>query len=274
MNDELLLGLAQRLADACPVELGREIVATGSVGAGLADRYSDVELLHLVDRLPEPDAARAWLESVGGVDVLAGAEADGVWAWCRLDGVEVEPFWGELARLREEVDAVLAGDTTDHVRIALGHTLTHCVPLRTEGLVPEVTQRLADYPRGLGRRLVEDAVTGWEIPSPRLGAAMRGDRLAVEALLINDAHRVLRIVFALNRRWEPPRWKWVGFHAATLEVAPPRVAERITAALLEADAVLAVARMLELVRETLALVPDTVDVGAARAGIDARLARM
>lgn len=47
------------------------------------------------------------------------------------------------------------------------------------------------------------------------------------------------VLFALNRRWEPPRWKWLGYHATTLDRAPPRLAERITATLLEADARLA-----------------------------------
>lgn len=271
---ELLAALAERLAAACPPELGREIAATGSVGAGLADSYSDIELLHLVDELPSERAVRDWLASVGASHVLAGTAGDGVWAWCRFDGVESEPFWDRLDRLRAEVDAVLSGETAEHRRVALAHVLLHCRPLRTEGALEEISARLRAYPETLVRRLVEDAVAGWEIPSPRLGAALRGDRLPVQAFLLDDAQRVLRIVFALNRRWEPPRWKWLGYHASTLDVAPPRLAERITATLLETDAVLAVTRMLELIRETLTLVPDEIDVAPARAGVEARLARL
>lgn len=269
-----LLELAQRLADECPPELGREIAATGSVGAGLADGYSDVELLLLVEERPSVERARTWLESVGATDVLAGEQETGVWAWCRFGEVEVEPFWDELDQLRREVDVVVAGETSDHVRLALGYVLTHCRPLRTEGAFAELASRLAEYPEAVRRRLVQDAFAGWEIPSPRLGVALRGDRFAVEGFLMNDAERVLRIVFALNRRWEPPRWKWLAYHVSTLEVAPPRLAERVVSVLLESDAMLAVARMLELVRETLALVPDEFDVSAARAGIEARLARL
>jgi hypothetical protein len=269
-----LLELARRLAEECPPELGREIAATGSVGAGLADGYSDVELLFLVDERPSVEAVRTWLESVGATDVLAGEQSGGVWAWCRFGDVEVEPYWDELDRLRGEVDVVAAGETSEHARLALGYVLTHCRPLRAEGPLAELGARLAEYPDALRRRLVEDAIAGWEIPSPRLGPALRGDRFAVEGFLMNDAERVLRIVFALNRRWEPPRWKWLAYHVSTLEVAPPRLAERVVSVLLESDAVLAVARMLELVRETLSLIPDEFDVSAARKGIEARLARL
>lgn len=271
---ETLLELARRLADECPPELGREIAVTGSVGAGLADGYSDIELLHLVPERPAVGAVSRWLESLGAQDVLAGDQPDGVWAWCRFGDVEVEPFWGDLARLPAEVDAILAAETTEHSRIALGYVLTHCRPLRTDGAFAEQAARLVEYPDAVRRLLVGSAVSGWEIPSPRLGPAVRGDRFPVESFLLNDAERVLRIVFALNRRWEPPGWKWLGYHAATLDEAPPRLAERVVAVLLESDAVLAVARMLELVRETLALVPDEFDVSAARTGIEARLARL
>src|SRR5687767_12873061 len=98
MTDELL-ELARRFADECPPELGREIAVTGSVGAGLADGYSDIELLHLVEERPAVDAVTRWLESLGATDVLAGEAETGVWAWCRFGDAEVEPFWGELAGL-------------------------------------------------------------------------------------------------------------------------------------------------------------------------------
>ncbi|HUH15238.1 MAG TPA: hypothetical protein VML35_05085 [Gaiellaceae bacterium] len=61
---------------------------------------------------------------------------------------------------------------------------------------------------------------------------------------------------------------------AELEFAPDRLAERLVASLIEPDAVAAVRAMTRLAAETLARVPDDLDVAAARRGIDARLASL
>ncbi|MFN2471950.1 MAG: hypothetical protein ABR583_13380 [Gaiellaceae bacterium] len=271
MRPERLTALARKLAGACPDELGREIAATGSVGAGLADEHSDLELLFLCDGVPTASDVRAWLESVGATEVLAGQEGSGTWAWCRLDGVEVEPYWGRADEARAEVEAIANAEALEHRRVAFAHVVANTLPLRTSGLFAELRRRLDPYPEPLARRLVEHAVSGWEIPSPRLGSALRNDRAVTESSLLNEAGRALRVVFALNRRWEPPRWKWLAHHAANLEIAPPRLAERVAASLVEPDAIAAVRLMAELVRDALALVPVRIDVESARIGTNARL---
>ena len=70
---------------------------------------------------------------------------------------------------------------------------------------------------------------------------------------------MLRIVFALNRAWEPD-WKRLPEIVAPLAVKPERLAERIDEALREVDIVSA----RELVRDTLALAPDLPRVVQAR----------
>lgn len=267
-----LCAVARSVADRCPPELGHEIALTGSVGAGLADDHSDIELLFLVDSVPAQQRVMAWLASLGATDLLAGPDSSGVWAWCRLDDIELDPFWGRVGEAEAEVAAILRGEVVAHERLAFAHALTHSRVLRTTGVLGALAERLQVYPEHLQRRLIDEAVRGCEIPAAHLGPAVRNDRLAVEGTLLWHAQRVLRIVFALNRRWEPPRWKWSSHYAETLEVAPPRLSERIRAALVEPDSLAAVRAMLELLRDTLELVPASIDVRAARRGIEARLA--
>jgi hypothetical protein len=269
-----LLSVAERLVEACPAELGSEIAVTGSVGAGLADELSDLELLLLVNAPPEPSRVTAWLESVGATDVLAGQDSSGTWAWCLVDGVEVEPYWGSLEETRREVDAVAAGESVEHGALAFAHVVTHSVVLRSHGAFRDFEARLAGYPEELPRRLVETAAAVWELPSARLGAAARGDRLPVQWFLQQDAGRVLRVVFALNRRWELPRWKWLAAFAAELDPAPDRLAQRVVEPLVARDAVGAVRAMVELVRDTLELVPSDFGVAAARRATERRLAAL
>ena len=267
-----LCAAASWVAERCPSELGREIALTGSVGAGLADEDSDVELLFLVDSVPSQERVRAWLESLDARDVLAGPDSSGVWAWCRLGDVELDPFFGLVAEAEAEVEAIIGGEAIGHERLAFAHVLTHSLVLRTTGVLGALVERLRVYPEHLQHRLIDEAVRGCEIPAAHLGTAVRDDRLAVEGTLLRHAERVLRIVFALNRRWEPPRWKWSSHYAEALDLAPPRLSERIRAALLEPDSLAAVRAMLELLRDTLELVPASIDVRAARRGIEARLA--
>jgi hypothetical protein len=266
-----LLSLAERLAEECPREIGREIAVMGSIAAGLADDYSDLELLLLVDEVPSVDCVRGWLRAVGGESVLAGPGPDGVWAWCRVEGVEVEPFWGSIADARSEVDAILAGEAIEHPRLAFAHVLAHAVVLRDAGVIAELAKRCEPYPEEVAQRLIADGLTGLEVPSARLGGALRDDRVALEGFFLSGAHRILRILFALNRRWEPPRWKWLRHYASELPLAPARLTERLEGALVEPDAVAGARLLQELFQEVLDLLPAEVNAGDARRATSARL---
>jgi tRNA nucleotidyltransferase/poly(A) polymerase len=81
--------------------------------------------------------------------------------------------------------------------------------------------------------------------------------------MVDDASRVVRIVFALNRVWEPTH-KRLADRTATLAHKPERLAERIEEALTEPDPHRALLTMTELQAETVALAPDGPNVDRAR----------
>jgi tRNA nucleotidyltransferase/poly(A) polymerase len=81
--------------------------------------------------------------------------------------------------------------------------------------------------------------------------------------MVDDAARVVRIVFALNRVWQPTL-KRIADRAATLAHKPERLAERIEEALTEPDPRRALLVMTELQGETVALAPDGPNVNRAR----------
>jgi Domain of unknown function (DUF4037) len=274
-DSERLLELARGLIAACPAELGDEVAVTGSVGAGLADEHSDIELLFLVESVPEPARVREWLDGVSGTEsVLTDREDSGVWGWCRLGGVEIDPYWDLLSEAVAEVDAITSGAVLEHRRLAFAHVLIHSVQLRTRGALAELVHRCAVYPAGLRRRLIEDAIRGWEIPAERIGSAVRGDVLESRAWLQHDAERILRIVFALNRRWEPPRWKWLRDYAGTLPITPAGLVDRIETALLSSEPPEASRALAELGLEALELVSEEVDCERARKGLTTRIAAL
>lgn len=270
-----LLALAKELVESCPGELGSEIAVTGSVGAGLADEHSDIELLFLGRTVPGEDRVRGWLDNVDGVDgVRAGSEESGVWGWCLFRGVEIDPFWRALDEVGPEVAAITRGNVLEHRRLAFAHVLLHSVVLRTEGALPALAARCRQYPEGLGRRLIDDALAGWELPATRIGAPVRRDALEARAWLQHDAERVLRIVFALNERWEPPRWKWVRAYAEDLAIRPQALVDRVELAVLSDDLVGASRSIWELALEALRLLPAEIDARRSEHGLQVRLAAL
>ena len=44
--------IAQELASLAPIYFGQESVLTGSASRGVADKYSDIEMMFYVDALP------------------------------------------------------------------------------------------------------------------------------------------------------------------------------------------------------------------------------
>jgi hypothetical protein len=81
--------------------------------------------------------------------------------------------------------------------------------------------------------------------------------------MVDDASRVVRIVFALNRVWQPTH-KRLQARLASLALKPDRLAERIEEAFSESDPRRALLVMTELQAETVALAPDGPNVNRAR----------
>jgi tRNA nucleotidyltransferase/poly(A) polymerase len=96
-----------------------------------------------------------------------------------------------------------------------------------------------------------------------LTLARPGERLALVERMLDDAARVLRIVYAVNRVWQPTH-KRLAMRTEPLATKPDRLAERIEAALTEPDPHRALRLMTELQAETVALAPDGPNVKRAR----------
>jgi hypothetical protein len=96
------------------------------------------------------------------------------------------------------------------------------------------------------------------------------ERVSLLERMLDDAQRVLKIVYALNRVW-PPTTKRLTARLGPLPIKPERTAERIEQALTQCDLL----AMTELQLETVQLAPDTPNIVRARAWLaeGARLLR-
>jgi hypothetical protein len=253
--------IAERIAAALPPVV-QEVVLTGSVSRGVADEFSDIEMLIVTTEQLELaecfDHARK--AGLGGVDTWGpqGTATSRVFGY--YDGVPIELVWWSRDHAEASVAAVVAGEPS-----SVAEALAKGVALRTIGLLEAWQERLRDYPDDLAAARIEAAALTWGgyAPAGILTIVRPGERLALVERLLDDATRVLRIVYALNRVWEPTS-KRLAARVEPLPVKPARLAARIEEALTEPDARRALLVMSELQAEVLALAPSGPNVDRAR----------
>ena len=229
-----LQALARRVADAFPPEID-EVLLTGSASRGVADETPTSRCCSSARRCRPRKAIAAGLDVF---DVGEMPDRRGWWIGGTADGEPFELIAWSRARTEERVAGILAAEIVDHIRIRTAEAIVHGLPLRTSGRLAEWQERLHGYPDALADAIVLDAIGAWTEQTPRGIRALRRDgcRLELTKNLVDDLEDVLRIVFALNRAWEPD-WKRLPEIVAPLSVEPERLAERIDEALREADIV-------------------------------------
>lgn len=246
-----LRAVAERVTERLPGHV-TDVVLTGSTSRGVADELSDVELLVISETLPDPvplEDVESWSPPVEGAHWFGG------WA----EGEFVELVVWTPAYAEERVRAIAAGEIVEHGRLRSAETIVNGIPLRG-GRHAGWVARLARYPDGLAAAIVDDSALDWLDRANAYRALLReGDALVLAKRLVDDAQRILRVVYALNETWEPD-WKRLAVGVAPLAVAPERLAERVDAAIRTLD----LGAMRALAAEALALAPQTETTRRAR----------
>jgi predicted nucleotidyltransferase len=254
--------LAQRVADALPLEVAEEVVLTGSVSRGVADEVSDIEMLIVTPEPPELAACYEHARSAGLEELdtwgTQGTPTQRVSGY--REGVPLELIWWSRDHAESSIDAMLAGDLP-----TAADAIANGVALRTSGSLARWQARLSHYPDDLAAAQIEEAALTWGgfTPAGFLTLARPGERLARTERMLDDASRLLRIVYAVNRTWQPTH-KRLEARLASLAVKPDRLAERLDEAFSEPDPRRAMLVLTELQSETVALAPDGPNVNRAR----------
>jgi hypothetical protein len=249
----VLRALAQRVADELPGSVV-EVVLTGSVSRGMADATSDVEMLVVCEEQVSLEEAFA-LSGLPDPQTWGPQTTPSRRVFGYRDGIPIEQIWWSRAYAEEQVAAYGSAEA-----IANG------VPLRTSGLLDRWQAFLRAYPDELAAQRIEDAAETWGgyAPEALLTVTRPGERVARVQRMVGDAERIVRIVFALNRAWEPTL-KRLARRVEPLAVKPERLAERLDAAFADDDLL----ALTELARETVELAPDGPNVVRARAWLAA-----
>jgi hypothetical protein len=256
-----LRAIAQRIADALPDDV-EEVVVTGSVSRGVADDVSDIEMLIVTSGQHELDECFALAAACGLTDL--GSWGEQSVPTKRVSGyresVPIELIWWSRAHAEAAIDAIFEGELSGSA-----DAIANGIALRTSGLLAGWQERLRHYPNELAAARIEDAALTWGgfAAAGLLTLVRPGERVALLERMVDDAARVVRIVFALNRVWQPTL-KRLDVRVGELQVTPDRLAERIEEALTEPDPHRALIAMTALQLDTARLAPDGPNIVRAR----------
>jgi hypothetical protein len=242
------------------------LTVAGSVGSGLADRYSDLELDCYWHSAPGDTDRTGPVYALGGelTQFWDYDEDDKEWSEDYRVGqldVTVSNFLADtIDRFLDDVVLNADTDPVKHMRLA---AVQRARPLLGAELVAAWRARASGYPDALVSAMLErslnpQALAGW---AARDALADRGDNLALRDLLVRAGRAVVGAVLALNRVYLPHRQlKWQRPLIAGLEVAPARLAERLD--------LLATGPAAEAIGAAEALLTETVALAQARSDAD------
>jgi 8-oxo-dGTP pyrophosphatase MutT (NUDIX family) len=209
------------------------LAVAGSVGAGLADRFSDLELDCYWVR-PPTDAERLHPVAAAGGTLLELWDYDaGDEEWSEdyrvgeLDVTVSNFLAGSAERFLDDVVLRASTDPVRHMRLA---AIQRSHPLIGADLMASWRARAATFPDDLVSALVAqalspDALRGW---AARQALASRGDHLVLGDLLARIGNAVFRAVLAVNRVYLPhQQLKWQRQLLSGLALTPDRFAERL-----------------------------------------------
>ena len=268
---------AQRFLKTCPPALYEEVAVSGSVARGIADQYSDCEVVFWSEKLLPPDAYKTWLESLGNDVKLMRESPDGdtaLYLEYNIDGVKLGSVWQTWHSLDDMVTAL------DSNRLPTRETdpwmLSYVIPMGHAPRLNLYRARVRDYPDALRRNIIEARLGVWRwligVADVFIGepVARRGQLYDLRRRQLMTIKDLLYMLFAYNRLW-PPDTKWFGEEAARMTHKPPRLMERIDTLLTERDPYTVMSTMRDLQVETLRILSSDFAVDNLIAGLEAIL---
>jgi len=269
------VAIAQRVADAHRGIDDASLLSfvSGSTVDNLIDALSDIDMSVVFARLPAEATLRAACRAAASAAGQAAGEGEGEgeWTWTlgklatgedgvvsfKIDGIEVQIGYASVATLHAELDELLVKHNPDTPNHKLAEGIAKALPLVGAERLVALQARLAHFPDGLARAMVEHGLNAKPIHWRAARQIIQRDApLWCREIQVEACYALLLVLCGLNRRWFTRfQVKRMRRLADKLVIAPARLVER-TEALLAAPPREAFDALHALEAEVLALVAE------------------
>ncbi|EJO5346683.1 DUF4037 domain-containing protein [Clostridium botulinum] len=260
------INLAKEIESKCPIEYGREIIIVGSVSRNLADENSDIEIEFLVDTIISEENRINWIKQIGGTDIFSygGPIGDGSeWIIFKYKGYWIEAGWQTVSRMKNNINSIIEGKVSTHDKLILASTFRDAIFIRNNGILSDLQGQLKFYPEGLSEDIITNTIMPWTIDlaiESRKMLAKRQDKIPLLQRMILDVQRCLRILYAINKQWEPD-WKWTKHIISNLNIKPENLEGRIDSIICIKDTKDNLNNCFDLIKDILLLIPEGFELG-------------
>jgi hypothetical protein len=236
-------------------------LVSGSTVEDLCDERSDVDMSVLWPALPDEARLREACARAGGLPWhwSQGELAEGALVVAfRVEGIETQIAYSTLEVQQQQIDSVLVRHEPDTPNHKLAEGLLKALPLSGAAVLAGWQARLAAFPQGLARAMIEHALVAAPTPWRAIEQIVHRDaHLWCREIVVDAGYRLLLALAGVNRRYFT-RFQVKRMHrfVAGLAVVPDRFAERLERML--------VAPPVEAFEQLHALEGDVIDLVAAQ----------
>lgn len=274
---KLRLDLAKVIVNSMPESIFVEAAIVGSASWGVADKNSDLDLELWIEESQPIGAIKSWLEErFSGtiyIEENPDREDELIRAAVNEESVWVEIAWRTISFQDGLVKRISSGEDTSREVLINAWNIHHAIPLRSDGHLSRWKETLSAYPEKLTSNIIESTAAFWRLPhriEMLWTLADRGNLLSLNEWISADIEDGLRVLFAMNRTWEPD-WKNLSTALPLLETKPPELRQRIDEIYLEEDLFMRVRKSLKIIQDILELVPAEYDIKLQKANIQNNL---
>jgi len=227
-----LFNEAKRLSDKVSDDMAYEIVLYGSITTERADKYSDIEMDFINDKIPSRVKINNWIKSIGGQKIKINENFEDDGALCSsfiYEKYDIEIAWQTYHNLELMLKKIYSLNTTNHNFFVYVWSLNTAKILKYNGEIIRQIHKIKVYPKGLSSKLINFILTNSiKNPISQISSIKREEFFNLSLKISNDTKDLLRLLYAINSLWEP-YWKWAISNVDNLNIKPQKLSLKINA---------------------------------------------